>query len=70
MTKVKVFVYGRRRQQQRRGYDNSSPDFRHSELKITLNVKIFTLRVDLNIHYLNAKNLPLVYFFTLRVVLH
>ena len=37
MTKVKVFVYGRRqrRQQQRRGYDNSSPDFRHGELKIT-----------------------------------
>ena len=40
MTKVKVFVYGRRqrqRQQQRRGYDNttsSSPDFRHGELKI------------------------------------
>ena len=39
MTKVKVFVYGRRqrrrqqRQQQRRGYDNSSPDFRHGELK-------------------------------------
>ena len=35
MTKVKVFVYGRRqrRQQQRRGYDNSFPDFRHGELK-------------------------------------
>ena len=37
MTKVKNFVYGRRRQreqqQQRRGYDNSSPDFRHGELK-------------------------------------
>ena len=38
MTKVKVFVYGRRQQQQRqrqqrRGYDNSSPDFRHGELK-------------------------------------
>ena len=32
MTKVKVFVYGRQRRQ-RRGYDNSSPDFRHSELK-------------------------------------
>ena len=34
MTKVKVFVYGRRqrRQQQRRGYDNSSLDFRHGEL--------------------------------------
>ena len=30
MTKVKVFVYGRRR----RDYDNSSPDFRHGELKI------------------------------------
>ena len=28
MTKVKIFVYGRRRQ----GYDNSSPDFRHGEL--------------------------------------
>ena len=34
MIKVKVFVYGRRQQQQRRGYDNSSPDFRHGELKI------------------------------------
>ena len=39
MTKVKVFVYGRRQQQrqqrqQRRGYDNSSPDFRHGELKM------------------------------------
>ena len=41
MTKVKVFVFGRRQQQrrrrqqqqQRRGYDNSSPDFRHGELK-------------------------------------
>ena len=36
MTKVKVFVYGRRQRrqrQQRRGYDNSSPDFRHGELK-------------------------------------
>ena len=33
MTKVKVFVYGRRQQRQRRGYDNSSPDFRHGELK-------------------------------------
>ena len=37
MTKVKFFVYGRRqrrqRQQQRRGYDNSSPDFRHGDLK-------------------------------------
>ena len=39
MTKVKVFVYGRQRQQRRHrrrrlGYDNSSPDFRHGELKI------------------------------------
>ena len=41
MTKVKVFLYGRQRQQQQqgqqqwcRGYENSSPDFRHSELKI------------------------------------
>ena len=32
MTKVKVFVYGRRRRH-RRGYGNSSPDFRHGELK-------------------------------------
>ena len=32
MTKVKVFVYGRRRRRQRRGYDNSSPDFRHGKL--------------------------------------
>ena len=32
MTKVKVFVYGRR-QQRRLGYDNSSLDFRHGELK-------------------------------------
>ena len=37
MTKVNVFVYGRRQQrrqqqQQRRGYDNSSPDFRHGKL--------------------------------------
>ena len=38
MTKVKVFVYGRRRQRrkQRRGYDNSFPDFRHGELKTAL----------------------------------
>ena len=42
MTKVKVFVYGRRRRhrrrrrgRRRRGYDNSSPDFRHGELKTT-----------------------------------
>ena len=37
MTKVKVFVYGRRQQRRRRrrrGYDNSSPDFRHGELII------------------------------------
>ena len=38
MTKVKVFVYGRQqvqqqRRQRRRGYGNSSPDFRHGELK-------------------------------------
>ena len=33
MTKVKVFVYGRQQQQRCRGYDNSSPDFRHGELK-------------------------------------
>ena len=43
MTKVKAFIYGRRQQrqrrrqprQQRRGYDNSSPDFRHGELKMS-----------------------------------
>ena len=38
MTKVKVFVYGRRRQhrrRRRRGYDNSSPHFRQGELKTT-----------------------------------
>ena len=37
MTKVKVFVYGQQRRQQQRqpwGYDNSSPDFRHGELKM------------------------------------
>ena len=49
MTKVKVFVYERRRQrrqrQQRRGYDNSSPDFRHGELKI---VKIFIFIPDVS----------------------
>ena len=42
MTKVKVFVYGRRQQQRRRrrrGYDNSSPDFRHGELKTTTLVR-------------------------------
>ena len=40
MTKVKVFVYGRRQQQQQlRGYDNSSPDFRHGELKTGVFVK-------------------------------
>ena len=41
MTKVKVFVYGRRqrhRRRRRRGYDNSSPDFRHGELKYRLHV--------------------------------
>ena len=32
MTKVQVSVYGRHRR--RRGYDNSSPDFRHGELKM------------------------------------
>ena len=38
MTKVKVFVNGRRQQQQRqrRGYDNSSPDFCHGELKMSV----------------------------------
>ena len=39
MTKVKVFVYRQQQQQQQRqrqGYDNSSPDFRHGELKIDL----------------------------------
>ena len=44
MTKVKVFVFGRRRRQQRRrrrrrrrrrGNDNSSPEFRHGEIKIS-----------------------------------
>ena len=39
MTKVKVFVY--RRQQQQRGYDNSSPDLHHGELtKQTLNAPL------------------------------
>ena len=33
MTKVKVFVYGQRHHRQG-GYNNSSPDFRHGELKI------------------------------------
>ena len=32
MTKVKVFVFGQQ-QRRRRGYDNSSPDSRHGELK-------------------------------------
>ena len=32
MTKVKVFIYGWRR---RRGYDNSSLDFRHGELEMS-----------------------------------
>ena len=35
MTKVKAFDYGRR-QQQRRGSDNSSPVFRRGELKISV----------------------------------
>ena len=49
MTKVKVFVYGRRQQQRRRrrrGYDNSSPDFRHGEL---INHLYFTLFTNSNI---------------------
>ena len=33
MAKVKVFVNGQRQQQRHWGYDNSSPDFRHGELK-------------------------------------
>ena len=48
MTKVKVFVYGRRRQQQRqqrRGYDNSSPDFRHGELKIKVNLTLYSIKI-------------------------
>ena len=44
MSKVKVFVYGRRqrrrRRHRRRGYDNSSPDFRHGELKAIHSLKI------------------------------
>ena len=52
MTKVKVFVYGRRqrrhrRRRRRRGYDNSSPDFRHGELKMT-KVKAFDMGRSLN----------------------
>ena len=39
MAKVKVFVYRRRRHRRRRGYDNSSPDFRHGELKSTIRYK-------------------------------
>ena len=43
MIKVKVFVYGRRRRrQQRRGYDNSYPDFRHGELKIVRTLEAST----------------------------
>ena len=35
MTKVEVFTNRRQRQQRGRlGYDSSSPDFRHSKLKI------------------------------------
>ena len=34
MIKVKVIVYGRRQRQRRRGHDNSSPGFRHGELKM------------------------------------
>ena len=47
MTKAKVFVYSRRRhrlRRRRRGYDNSSPDFRHGELKI---YKSFTFEMDI-----------------------
>ena len=46
MTKVKVFVYGRRqqqRQQQRRGYDKSSPDFRHGELKMKYQIWVYSI---------------------------
>ena len=47
MTKVKVIVYGRRQQRRRWGYDNSSPDFRHSELKSD------------DTEIVNLKNLPI-----------
>ena len=40
MAKVKVFVYGR---QQHKGYDNSSPDFRHRELKSFYESDIWTV---------------------------
>ena len=55
MTKVKVFVYGRRRRQRRRpGYDNSSPHFRHGELKIHASdtFMVFYVCVDLPIYKL------------------
>ena len=51
MTKVKVFVYGRRRRRrrQRRGYDNSSPDFRHGELKTNIDkILVFNAREGSN----------------------
>ena len=49
MTKVKVFVYGRRQKQQRRrrrGFDNSTPDFRYGERKIDTKVMIRRLQGD------------------------
>ena len=47
MTKVKVFVYGQQqRWQQRLGYDNSSPDFRHGELKKDANGALWDFLVD------------------------
>ena len=55
MTKVKVFVYGRRQQQwqrQCRGYDNSSLDFRHVVQKMNrappLIINNLTLKFEVN----------------------
>ena len=66
MTKVKVFVYGRRRRR-RRGYDNSVPDFRHGELKIAkqravcpmknINMKFCLLNISLKMDLGVKKNM-------------
>ena len=49
MTKVQVFVYGKRQQQQRQrqrgGYDNSSQDFRHRKIKTEIFLSMSDLKI-------------------------
>ena len=61
MTKVEVFVYGRQQRRQRRGYDNSSLDFRHGELTIAFCYFYHIVKKLLNNVYMKINQRTILY---------